>query len=624
MADYLHPYVGSKIIDNSQVFLTANGTTWLFAAFKADQGPDNRIVPVTTTSEFDFYYGDSVFKRHGQQHLNVRNWLEAGGTAYCMRVLPYSLEDADKNAIQPATYAARILEVGLKAKTSPATGYDIKIRTRALGDGKNTNVSADVEKLVRDDESLRKISLATVKTADAAETDGFKYYPIAVFRAASRGVYGSNFGIQIELNTALDDTYDFRLYDFTIYTSASRAAQTISAAFYPEAMSTAGAPLDLESVFANDTSYMRALFNEDNWDVVVAAINSDPTLAKKVDCLFLEERNVHGAVETVHASAALDEDSEVLSTTLNPYKALGGGVDGDWVDESSYETLLYKAYTGTGDTIDPLTGNNVDDTYFSDVLDTDRYEIDMTLDANYNYVVKNAMATAAANRGDYMTLLDLGFPKSYTQAIKSREASLTINTFYAAIYGQYFVVKDANSVQMTVTPTYFLASKIPANDIAYGMQVALAGLDYGSISGFESCSYFPNEPAKEALYKARVNYVEQDTLGVRFGTHKTSQYIESALSAIPNVRSLLRLRRELHKFGKQKQYKFNMDTVWSDATTELNELLSAKVNANVFKTASGTVYASDRDRQENIMRLQTAVTYHGFVERVLIEMQVNK
>lgn len=623
MVEYLHPYVGSKIIDNSQVFVTAAGTTWLFSAFKADKGPDNRIAAITTTSEFNFYYGDSVFKRHGQQHLNVRRWLEAGGTAYCMRVLPYLTKAEDQTPMQPATYAVRILEVGIKVDELTSKPK-IKLRTRTLGDGTNDNVPAATEKAVRDDASLRKISLYTVKSDTVADTDGYKYYPVMLFRAIYRGEYSNPYGIQIELNDALDDTYEHRLYDFTVYTSASKAVQTLTASLYPEAMSTSGEPQDVESVFASSSSYMHVLVNEDNWDAVATAINADPTVAKKIDVLFLQERNVHGTIETLHADASFDATSEKLSTTMAPAKQLGGGTDGEWKDGNTLDTLLYKAFTGTGDVVDPLTGVNVNDTYFADVLDTDRVEIDVTLDSNLSFILKDAMARTAASRGDFVTLLDLGFPKSYTQAISSREKNLTINTYHAAIYGQYFIVEDTNGAQQSVTPTYFLADKIPFNDANFGMQVALAGLDHGSISGFKSISYYPNEPAKEALYKSRINYVEEDSLGVRFGTHKTSQYIESALSALPNVRSLLRLRRELHKFGKQKQYKMNMDTVWTDATNDLTDLLASKVNANVFRTATGTVFASDQDRQQSIMRVQAAVTYHGFVERVLIEIQVNK
>jgi len=622
--EYLHPHISSRIIDNSTTFVTAQGQTYLFAAFKAPKGPDNRIGVVTSPSEFSFTYGSPHMRRYGQQAYNVMRWLESGGAAYCVRVLPYLDEDEAQNPIQPSTYSAVIVEVGVQVDDTTGD-TSLRRRIRTLGDGQNTEVTTEIESKVRDDQSLRAISLYTVDDTTVAESDGFTYYPVMVIRSKDRGEYFNDFGIDVAINSDQDDTYEHRLYDFTVFSSPSRVDQTLTASFDPDAIDTNGAPQFIETVFEENSSTIRVLVNEDNWEAVATAINSDPTVLSKIDILFNQEREIAGATETLHAAVTVDETSDDFSSSELPFTQMAGGTDGDWVDGNSLESLLYNAFSGSGDEIDPNTGNNVYDTHFGDILNKDRYEIDVILDANYTPMIKNAISTAAVTRGDYVSILDTGFTSTYSQALKKREDDFPVNTFHSAIYTQDFTVDDPyNGGVIRVTPTWFLAQKIPGNDATFGMHYALAGPKYGSISEFKDISWVPDTPHKEALYKARLNYIERDSMGTRFGSHSTSQYMQSALSALPNVRSLLRLRRELHKFARMYQFDFNRDTVWADASEELNALLGAKVNRGIFRTASGSVYASDQDRRQNIMRVLVEVTYHGFIERVMIDIAVNK
>ena len=87
----MHPSISSTITDNSTTYVTADGTTKLFAVFTSDKGIDNVIRQISSVSEFEFNYGQPNMKKHGQVLYNVVNWLNAGGVVYCLRVLP---EDA--------------------------------------------------------------------------------------------------------------------------------------------------------------------------------------------------------------------------------------------------------------------------------------------------------------------------------------------------------------------------------------------------------------------------------------------------------------------------------------------------------------------------------------------------
>ena len=88
MAEFIHPSVSSRIIDQSITFITAQGTTKLFVPFTSDKGPDNRIFEVSSPSEMEFHFGKPNMRKHGQALYNAMNWLQSGGGVYALRVLP--------------------------------------------------------------------------------------------------------------------------------------------------------------------------------------------------------------------------------------------------------------------------------------------------------------------------------------------------------------------------------------------------------------------------------------------------------------------------------------------------------------------------------------------------------
>jgi hypothetical protein len=589
----------------------------LFAAFPAELGPDNRITYITSESEFLFYFGQPNMRKYGQTAYNVVRWLKAGGSALCVRVLPYIEQDAAGNALQQSTYAAFILEVGL----NQAAGVkDIKLRTRTLGDGRGA-LSAAVEKNVRDDASLKSIVLAQ---PDTAEADGYKYLPLMALRGRDRGAKYNTYGPRFELNTMLDETYSYRLYDLSLYSSASKMEESFAVSLYPEATSTSGASQFIVDVLANYSNLARAIFNEDAYDAICEYINADATVAKKLDILTLTERSV-SIPETIHSGVTIANGSADLSPTPDIYRPMGGGSDGDWTGPNSLESLLYKAYSGSGDFVNESTGANKYDTYFSDSWDKKAYPIDMILDANYPTSVKVAISNFAKTRGDVFSILDVGFTGSPGQALKIRQDTLSLNTFFTAIFVQDFVVSDTyqgNDIQ--VTPTYFLADKIPANDAEYGIHWPFVGPRRGSIAGFKSLAWAPNPAYREELYKAKLNYVERDTRSTRFNTQMTCQLANSALSDISHVRTLLRIRRDLEALAEEYQFEFNDATSWSSMQYSVNSYLQTWVSNRALETATGTVYASAYDKQNRIVRIKAEMVFTGLIERVMIDLVVNK
>jgi hypothetical protein len=64
---------------------TVDDTLVLFAPFKASMGPMDEIIRIHSLGEFEETYGAITYPEWGQTGLNIRNWLENGGTVYAMR-----------------------------------------------------------------------------------------------------------------------------------------------------------------------------------------------------------------------------------------------------------------------------------------------------------------------------------------------------------------------------------------------------------------------------------------------------------------------------------------------------------------------------------------------------------
>jgi hypothetical protein len=293
------------------------------------------------------------------------------------------------------------------------------------------------------------------------------------------------------------------------------------------------------------------------------------------------------------------------------------GTDGS-IEDASYssaavEKLLIKGYKGTID--ERLTDKEI-------------FPIDMVLDANYTVGVKNAIITLVTQiRSDFVAILDTKFQGTPEQAISFRRSNISTTSYRVAIFTQDLVVNDSEytGLNIQVTPTYFLASKIPYNDDAYGIHWNFVGPRRGTISGFlaDSLSFLPNPEWKEQLYSAQVNYIEQDQNSTRFGSQLSAQTSVTALSNFSNVRALLRIQREVETLMKDYIFEYNDQTTITSAQTALNTYLSEWTANRACDSISGEVYASDYDRLQKILRVKIELVFNSIIERIAIDIVVN-
>ena len=64
---------------------TIDDTLVMFAPFKSSMGPMDEIKRIHSLEEFEAIYGTTNYSVMGHTGLNIRNWLNNGGTVYAMR-----------------------------------------------------------------------------------------------------------------------------------------------------------------------------------------------------------------------------------------------------------------------------------------------------------------------------------------------------------------------------------------------------------------------------------------------------------------------------------------------------------------------------------------------------------
>jgi len=325
----------------------------------------------------------------------------------------------------------------------------------------------------------------------------------------------------------------------------------------------------------------------------------------------------------IELAKVAQDDAESLTYKLvlqdfNKYVRLLSGSDGDLSEENkalrdkTLDSLLVRAYTGL---IDP------------EILNVKAYPIDVVMDSNYNTPVKNAIVEFVTKmRDDIFGIVDTSFTSSPEQAIDFRRNKMQVSDFRVALFTQDLIIDDAayTGNHIKVTPTYFLASKIPNNDIDNGLHWNFVGPRRGTISGFEKLSWNPNEAWKEQLYKSKVNYIEKDNVSTKFGSQNTSQAMTSALSNINNVRTLLRIKREVEALMEDYLFEYNDDKTWEAAQSNLNDYLTKWISNRACDSISGEVYASKYDREQKILRVKIEVVFNSIIERIRIDISVNK
>lgn len=580
--DYIHPSVGSEIVDNSFFFATAQGLTKLLLVTTSERGKDNVFKEYSTPEELEFYLGKPNVFKYGQGLTNAKRWLMAGGSAYIMTVRPDS-----------ATYAHSMLTIGMK-DTLDVSDVLVSVNLKPINQSFASMSTTDL--------------LKTKLEATPVVVDNYTEYPLVEFRARGRGEFYNNLGYSLTLNSSFDSTFSFRLYDLKIFqktaTGDLATLETFTVSLDPEALNPAtNESMHIKYVVEKYSQYFDVTTNDANYLTITTH------LASSVTGSLPEQFDIISGVDTKGSTVndIIVVDNTLMTGTLMFSKGSNGASD-----TTTINTLIANGYLGLVD---------------ASLFDSLAMEPDVILDANYPMIVKNAIAQLVTTiRKDIWAAMDCNFTANAQQAYDFRATSFTVNDFRLSIFAQHALVDDTDSgKEIKVTMPYFLASKIPTNDADFGIHMNFAGVRRGTISGFKagSLSWSPNELWKENLYLAQVNYIETEPKRFYFGTALTSQMRSSALSNIPCARTILRVERELKKIAREYRNERN-DFVITNMQRDMNDAMQKYLTNGAAESLSVTVYQSEYDKTQKVARVSAHIKFTGFVERIYITINVDK
>lgn len=342
--------------------------------------------------------------------------------------------------------------------------------------------------------------------------------------------------------------------------------------------------------------------NKDDDELKQAMINTAKTVAaSQQDAVTTSKNNIY--------TTQLQDFSQPIQFRY--------GSEGD-LDESdttlrnrTLDNLYISAYRGQIDT--DITSKKIIPA---------RFIIDGNMSAN----VKNAMHLLVTEiRPDIFYYCDLGFTASPEDAIAQRDTVVNFSSIMIGIYAQDFTIYDEYTGRdIKVTTPYFLASKVPYCSTHYGLQYPIAGNKRGIIDGFKAISWIPNETYKELLYNRHVNYVESDTTKTRFGSQLTSENRNTPLSNINNVITVIDIQNDVELLSENYQFEFNDQDTIDAFQSELDTYLATYTSSKAAERISCSVYASDYDKLQKIIRVSIEIKFYDIIERVLINLNVVK
>jgi len=527
-----------------------------------------------------------------------------------------------------------------------------------------------------------------ITEADQATLNSANFVEFCRFLPKGSGKWYNNLAVSLTYDDNFDGTYpDWSMFKLSVIEKSKGeeiVREQFSVSFDPDAVAATKESLFIEDVVNTYSSYLTCVVNYDNLQnfietkLAVKDANNKVVTDEDDNEIYVD---VDTVIKYIFNRIDLDEfntrtfGEKYETTELAQYaftslmSAIGADVDGCTLDQTRYsrdnsDLLMYTepfvsfwfyntltpatslylgggsygngwgfeyeddegqpAYTSTLAQALVRAYNGTTDPFITNV---NLCEFDLMFDANYDETVRKAMVDlASVTRQDCIVLLDQGLSiANATQAIDKRQNEQNYDTFYASIFTQHLVVNDIWSGKVIkVTPTFFLSSKIPSNDVANGKTKNFVGARRGTIAGFRSISYMPTTYEMSELYKHQVNYIERDAQGVFFATELTSQTKNTPLTLIHAVRAILAVKRDFLKISRNYRSEDAIGTVQAQLMSELNSCAAEYILQGAFKYITPTISSTDYDVQQKICRIDVAVAFVDIMERFVFSFIVER
>lgn len=201
------------------------------------------------------------------------------------------------------------------------------------------------------------------------------------------------------------------------------------------------------------------------------------------------------------------------------------------------------------------------------------------------------------------------------------------NFVNTGIFTQYEKVEDIYSAkagkEVYVPTTYFLAGLLPKNDALYGPQFPTAGLTRGVVSGISYINELPTNAEKQDNYNNHINYIEKDSRGQYIMCELTGTHDDTALKFIKNVRSLLKIKKELTNIARSYLHEFNDRITKANLLNALNVVLSNWIQNRTLSYGSIDAlqdYTQNATLSNEQLLITLSIKFTGTIEVISIDI----
>lgn len=630
-------------------------TSSIFVPVITERGPINKVVKVHSISELESTFGEVPYKENGLTKLNLYRWLNAGGTAYIVRLVADVSEVALAYAVSSTTNAYVVTKNGLPAETASDI---LKVYLKERG--------SFIEAVLKTDDTPSGVPSYifdnSTRTVTVTDSEGSELDDVVLATRISAKYPGKYYnGLSVTISKAPNS-------EKKLVISVYRGSQKID-----ETRVEPSDFIDLE--YINFSSNAETLLQE-----ILDNANNYEKMKRDVEKANIYIRN--GEVyESSTSVTAIDETTlkETYGDNFRSY--ISGNSDFNKRYDTSVEYNISYSGTYTSATLEDLlkafwsqealgnysydfAGTNTLGATSKESRNSDDYRkgifwkradqliankletpFDLVMDAGYSAEVKMLLfkffSGATPVRNDAFVILDnysnavsygygynLGKEPKYVGFEENGQITADLdNTSNLAIYTQYFLIKENNYVgsDIFVTMSYFLAALLPSNDATYGIQAAVAGQNRYELKGIKSISENPMPDTKEEWFRARINYAEKDSRGYYIMNQRTfdgsTEDEYTGLSFVNNSRALIRMRHELEAIGRGYLFEFADTVTISNLSAVLNKYMTQWVSNRTLIYAN--VNVSKNEFSDETLDVTLSVKFNGTLEVISVAIDID-
>lgn len=528
-----------------------------FVVSSFDKGPEN--LREVEGAEFDKLYGTVLYSRHGQNGIQAKHIIDAGGRLLVKRVCA---EDAKlANLVLVANVVTTSVQK-VNAQGQPLY-YDADgNETTEVTDNPVMINSTTVKWEAKSIENCTKYD--EVKTAALALfNDAAGVYPLFIYCDNGRGVSAKAVRLIPDYYTSKgmgNMFYNLKVYEGTSITETENISFDPTVVYSNEAYAlerSSCVQVEAETISAVYDAYLTKLSN---------AVSIEEKVLRNYDLVYCYDTKGN-AIEGLALSADSIDLNSLYGVELQNGSNGAFGVAPAVTAKEAWAEAIRKVFAG-----------DITD----EVWDVDAHKIAAVVDADLPDNVKNAISTFVNWREDCVFFRDLGTGLySFTDiAEKYYAIPVELRSKFVALYSSSYTIKDPNTHKnIEVTMLYDMAARLVSH-FDTNTHAPLAGTYNGftlenAIKGTINFTPIvtPSVNQKDAFEEMHLNYAIFNNDECVVQSCYTSQDANTELSYVNNVLAIQEVIRALRTMCPRQRYKLVTGTDLTDYATACQNVI---------------------------------------------------